>query len=344
MRVTNYLYWLAQIVGWFCYGLIIGLATYARNPAGLDWIVVINILIIVVNAIFITHLMRLIYLKSGWLNMKLGPLIPRVLFLSLLASVYIAFFNFVYDSFTKTKLEPNENVTLNFILDVISCGILIVFWNGFYFSYHFFSKSKKQELDNVSLEMSKNEFELKNLRSQLNPHFLFNALNSIKALIDIEPKTAKSSVTLLAQLMRNSLNMGKETSVNLSDELELVRNYLDLEKLRFEDRVNVIWEVQEDMLQNKIPPFLLQTQVENAIKHGISRKIEGGDIRIKIFTEGHQNIYQIWNTGKLLISDESGIGVENSKKRLNLQYPNRNEFSLTQIKEEVLAQIIIENL
>jgi hypothetical protein len=194
------------------------------------------------------------------------------------------------------------------------CLILILFWNSIYFTFHFFQKSRNQELNNISLEASKNEIELKNLRSQLNPHFLFNSLNSIRALIDIEPQNAKGAVTTLSNLLRKSLILGKEDLVPLNEEMEMVSNYLELEKVRFEERLTVEWKLDEKLDDFLIPPFSLQMLVENAIKHGISKLPKGGSIDVNSEIKNQLLEIKISNDGKFeenSISD-SGFGLKNS--------------------------------
>jgi two-component system LytT family sensor kinase len=221
--------------------------------------------------------------------------------------------------------------------------LLMILWNAIYFTYHFFRKSIHQELHNLQLVSSQNEIELKTLRSQLNPHFLFNALNSIRALIDIEPTKAKQSVTTLSNLLRSSLVLGKNEYISVKEELQIVQSYLELEKIRFEERLEIAWELDETCMHYLVPPFILQTQAENAIKHGISKLIEGGEIRIQT-----RLIDSLWlelnviNTGILGQSVDTGIGIENSKRRLDLQYGLNAFFELKQANNEVVCTIKIK--
>ena len=177
---------------------------------------------------------------------------------------------------------------------------------------------------------SNRESELKNLRSQLNPHFLFNSLNSIRALITEEPEKAKVSITTLSNLLRQSLLLGRENTVSLERELELAKNYLELEKIRFEERLNIEWELSPDLTSFEIPPFTLQMMVENAIKHGISNLRDGGLVRV--ITEEIDGIIKIevGNSGSLETGIDLGVGIENIKQRLALQYGQGAEFTLTE--------------
>src|SRR5690606_38237133 len=122
----------------------------------------------------------------------------------------------------------------------------------------------------------KNEIELNRLISQLNPHFVFNSMNSIRALIDEDPKLAKQAVTELSNVLRNFLLMGKKTMVAFSEELKMVKDYLSLEKIRFEEKLQIIIKVDDDCMNFLVPPLMIQTLVENGIKHGTSKLPEGG--------------------------------------------------------------------
>jgi LytS/YehU family sensor histidine kinase len=172
---------------------------------------------------------------------------------------------------------------------------------------------------------------------------LFNSLNSIRALIDLEPVKAKQSVTTLSNLLRNSLVLGKNEFITLQEELQIVKSYLELEKIRFEERLEVFWEIDESLNEILVPPFILQTQAENAIKHGISKIVEGGKIVIST-----KKVNEYWieltilNSGELGYQVDTGIGIENSKRRLDLQYNGNTLFELFQNKDEVVCSIKIK--
>lgn len=192
------------------------------------------------------------------------------------------------------------------------------------------------------MEASRNEIELKNLRTQLNPHFLFNSLNNIRALIELEPSKAKYAVTTLSNLLRKSLMMGKVNLVSIEDEIEIVSNYLDLEKIRFEERLRISWDIDPELTTLLIPPFSIQLLVENAIKHGISNLIEGGEICIRTKLINQTIVLQVENTGTLKNEIDLGIGVENARRRLEIQYNGTATFDLYQDQNKVISKITIK--
>ncbi|MCC5924721.1 MAG: histidine kinase, partial [Crocinitomicaceae bacterium] len=243
-------------------------------------------------------------------------------------------------------LFRNETPNFKWIDFFINSWVYMLFfmlWTAIYLSNHLIQKSRTQELHNLQLTSSHQEIELKTLREQLNPHFLFNSLNSIRALVEIDPQNAKNAITTLSTLLRNSMQMGKKTKVLLTDEITLVEEYLKLEKIRFEERldysitINVIQEIL-------IPPFIIQTLVENAIKHGISKSKEGGVISVNIDYQINQLNITVKNTGELGPKNAIGIGLENTKRRLKLQYGDNAHLQIDQLNGEVVAKITITNI
>jgi LytS/YehU family sensor histidine kinase len=285
--------------------------------------------------------MRYLFIHLNWLELKAAPLVPRVLLASLFCALFVTAATTVSTLIIR-KSEIQELALLKTVINILAILVLILFWNAIYFTFHFFQKARKQELSNISLEASKNEIELKNLRAQLNPHFLFNSLNSIRALIELDPTKAKEAITKLSGLLRSSLLMGKENLVELKDELEMVRNYLDLEKIRFEERLTVNWDLDPELNRYKIPPFLLQMLAENAIKHGISNLIQGGTVSIVTRRYGDEVHILVENSGTLGGEADTGIGLVNSKRRLDLQFKGMVEFTLHQEEEKVKAELIFK--
>jgi two-component system LytT family sensor kinase len=336
----NKAYWISQLVGWGVYTSIIFLASYSEKPNELDWILYTELFFVYTFLVLGTHAMKVFFIRMDWLKLKLLELIPRVFVTSIFVSIFVSCL-FLFVSKTIDPKEKDTFLSLNFLLDIISFTILMLFWNSIFFTIYFFQKSKKQELDNVMLESSKNEIELKNLRSQLNPHFLFNSLNSIRALIEIEPEKAKIAVTTLSQLLRSSLIFGRQDLITLTEELELVSNYLDLESIRFEERLKVTYQLDEQLNTFKIPPFAIQTLVENAIKHGISTRVEGGEIIISAKHNQQHVVIHISNSGGLSseLNSSDGIGIVNTQRRLYLQFGVNADFRLFEENNTTIAEL-----
>jgi len=193
-----------------------------------------------------------------------------------------------------------EDVNALFIFSsVFNFTFVFCLWNAFYFGFHYFQNYKRTEINSLRYLAASKESELKSLKAQLNPHFIFNCMNSIRALIDENPTNAKKAITQLSNILRNTLLMDKSKEISLKDEINLVKDYLDLEKIRYEERLSFEFAVDENVFNCQIPPFMIQSQVENAIKHGISTVPGAGKINIKAFRENDFLKIKVSNTGNL---------------------------------------------
>ncbi len=334
-------YWVAQVGGWAGYFGLVALSNYSRDPKMLTGLYFLNWVIVILAGIFTTHLQRFVFIKLGWLNLRLPVLIPRLLISSTLCALLIWGIDFLTDYYSGFLDELKFKFSVpRMIFGIIGVLILVLSWNAIYFTFHFFQKSRKQEISNLELLASNKESELKNLRSQLNPHFLFNSLNSIRALVDIDPIKAKKSITTLSNLLRQSLVLGKENLVSLENELNVAKSYLDLERVRFEERLKVEWEIDVDLADFQVPPFSLQMMVENAIKHGISNLKDGGLVKISAYSNDDGVCIQVVNSGNLQKVMDLGVGIENIQKRLELQYGDNASFGLRELPDNFVEALM----
>ncbi|MCB0490571.1 MAG: histidine kinase, partial [Cyclobacteriaceae bacterium] len=200
----------------------------------------------------------------------------------------------------------------------------------------------------LKLEAYAREIELNNLKSQLNPHFIFNALNSIRALVDENPAKSKHAINQLSSILRNSLVTEKRELTRFQDELKVVKDYLGLESIRFEERLHTEFIIDPNSKEFLVPPLMIQTLVENGIKHGISRLTEGGLIQIKTSIENDRLQIQIRNSGKYINGvkrTSGGMGLENTKQRLRLIYGDAASFRILNENDSfVLTEINIPHI
>lgn len=167
-------------------------------------------------------------------------------------------------------------------------------------------------------------------------------MNSIRALIDESPANAKTAVTQLSNILRNTLLMDKSKEIFVKDEIALVKDYLNLEQIRYEERLNYTFEIEEEISSAFIPPFIIQSQVENAIKHGISRLPGGGQISIEAFKEEKNLKIRVANTGKINSEKPlTGVGFKNSILRLELLYGAAGKISIHEANDLVVVEISI---
>lgn len=166
--------------------------------------------------------------------------------------------------------------------------------------------------------------ELKALKAQINPHFLFNSLNSISALTSIDPSRARDMCVLLGEFLRMTLGLGEKAVVRLSEELDLLQKYLTIEKIRFGERLKTMEAIQEESKTCLLPPLLLQPLVENAIRHGIASLPEGGEVRLTAERQSGQLKILVENSWDPDAPPRrsSGLGLRNVQQRLEARYGN----------------------
>ena len=181
-----------------------------------------------------------------------------------------------------------------------------------------FEASREAERRTMEMRVLAQEAELRALRAQIDPHFLFNSLNSISALTVQDPAAARSMTILLSDFFRRSLQLGSMELIPLKDELGLIRNFLEIEKIRFGKRLNVEMEIDNASLECMIPPLLLQPLVENAIGHGIAHMIEGGTISLRTQRSGSELTIIVGNPVDPERPKAQGtrVGMENVRRRL----------------------------
>ena len=173
--------------------------------------------------------------------------------------------------------------------------------------------------------------ELKALKAQVNPHFLFNSLNSISALTSIDPAKAREMCILLAEFLRTTLGLGEKSSIPLGEELQLLERFLAIEKVRFGTRLEMREDIQEDTKFALIPPLLLQPLVENAVTHGIANLLDGGVVSLTTRSTGSRLTVIIENTCDVdaTRARHGGLGIANVRRRLEARYGNETDMRVT---------------
>ncbi|WP_425389975.1 sensor histidine kinase [Ekhidna sp.] len=334
------IYWLCQILGWGIYGFIqIFLYTIANR---FDPSQALGVLYQVVYFIATTHFLRAVILKRGWLNLRLSFLIPRLLIGTFLLSWLNYGYLLVIESFTGS-ISRQDLMFLTVLINTLGYWVIYFIWTIFYFTFHYVERYNKS----LKAETAAREVELNNLKAQLNPHFIFNALNSIRALVDENPRKSKESITQLSHILRNSLISDRKKLIPFMEELKTVMDYLALESIRYEERLTTKFDIDRNSGKYMIPPLMLQTLVENGIKHGISNLKHGGEISIKTTIKRKQLCLQIRNTGQLsnVPDKDSGFGLANTRKRLELIFGDAAKFEIkNENKNTVLTSITIPSL
>ena len=336
----NQLYWTLQIGGWFAWAL--NEALLYTNQYGWKWAWLFSSLANITLAIFLTHQYRRMTNHFHWQELGLWRMLQRnALALVTMASCLVGL-NIPLDY---TFLQESYDVTLSpFIVIQILFNFMkpLAIWQLIYFFFQYSNKKLDMEREKDRLERTIQETEGKVLRAQMNPHFVFNALNSVRALITEDPQKAKKGINQLSKLLRSSLLTERQKTISLAEELETVADYLALEKIRYEDRLTWKMDINPTCSKAQIPPMMLQTLVENAIKHGISHSVKGGMITITAqLIESHLQISVI-NPGQMKseAANSMGVGLENSRSRLNLLFGETAQLSIRPLdKNQVEAMM-----
>lgn len=335
------IYWYLQLFGWLTYVLLAGILNKVTGKE-LTPELITTLLLVFTIGIASSHLYRSTIQRLGWAKLGLIKLIPRVLFGSAAFSVL---FEVMYFILTGLFVEGgiNELKPVELFTEWLNWSILYLIWSLIYFAFHFFERYKDEEIKNLRWEASKNEIELNKLKSQLNPHFIFNSMNIIRALVDEDPVKAKKSITQLSNILRKTLQMGKHKTVSFEDEMKVVMDYLELEKARFEERLVCESDIAPGSEKFQVPVLMIQTLVENGIKHGISQLPNGG--KLILSTEIHEDCLhiRITNSGKLksLKSKDSGFGLVNTKQRLQLLYGSNASLKIEDLNNGTVATDLV---
>lgn len=204
---------------------------------------------------------------------------------------------------------------------------------------------KEKELDIVKLNQLKTQAELQTLQSRINPHFLYNSLNSIASLIHIDADRAEDMTLKLSKLFRYSINTQNENLTSVKEEVEIVNTYLDIEKVRFGDRINFNLDIAVDTLNDQIPRFILQPLIENTIKHGLDDKIEGGEITLIIYKEQKEIVLIVSDNGKPFPTElNAGYGLQSTYEKLQLLYGNKYALQIINEPEKLIKITIPTSL
>lgn len=296
-----------------------------------------------VLGILITHIMRWALLKWNVLQRNFDRqifyfAIVTIGFSLLYSCICLVLFRELDLLTPEQKLFSFSSLLVGF---AANAAITLLVWNLIYFVYHYIERFRKQQIESLKAESLIRELQLQTIKSHINPHFIFNSLNSIRALVDENPGRARTAITELSNILRSSMQAEKAETVPFERELNIVKDYLALEQMRFEERLKVKLEIDEDTLDQPVPPMMLQTLVENAIKHGISKDVKGGEVKIvSRFKDFHHELI-VCNTGKLNGSyNTEGFGVSSTMDRLKLMFGDKASFVLKNTDDAHVEAIV----
>lgn len=344
----NRLYWPLQISGWLAYG-IVGFVINSSFESSLEKPKIAGLALSgSATLLLLTHLLRGYAKRRNWTKLHFGPLILRLLLATLLISIVSQCFLSLLMVWPFGVISDDNPYSVGILLIYIfQTQIILLLWSFIYFSYHALRNYKNEEIEKWRLHAAVTDAELIALKAQINPHFIFNCLNNVRALVLENPTRAREAITRLSDLLRYSLQYAKAESVTVEQELAIVKDYLALESIHMEQRLRYQFDVAPEAQTRRIPPMSIQVLVENAIKHGLAQMPAGGQIEVKAQIDHLDQLrIEVLNTGQLDTPRPSstGVGLPNARERLALLHGPTAQLTLeNRSATQVAATIQIPN-
>jgi two-component system, LytTR family, sensor kinase len=336
----NRAFWILQTIGWTGYFFLRSLSGFANS---MGWMWLVHTLLLTATGYSLTLLMaslfrRLIKMKPLWtLVLSLGAVVVASGAFSVIETWSVA-------TFLKPQLKP---VGVEYFGAILLNFSLLAAWSALYYGINYFLLLEEQIDQREKLESQASSAQLAMLRYQLNPHFLFNTLNSISTLVLLkQTERANAMLARLSSFLRYTLVNEPAGKVTLAQEVETLKLYLEIEKMRFEDRLRPHFRIEPETIGARLPSLLLQPLIENAIKYAVTPSENGADIWITASREGHAVRIEVADNGngddsELAASPSTGVGLANIRDRLSQAYGAAHRFD-TRKNDKGGFSVIIE--
>lgn len=320
---------------------------FTKAFASLRPVMWIHNAVMIVCGILATHLLHVLSLRHRWDRLPLRRLAPLVMLscMALASSISV-----LMNGIRWLIVGPGFGVRIvgqGLLKEMVSTTLVSLFllgaWAALYYACQAFTRLHQIEVSTLRNDAAMKDARLQTIATQLNPHFLFNSLNTVRALIEENPKQARDAVTQLSLVLRASLSSSDHKLIPLRDELAAVNALVDLELARYGDRLRVEREVGEGCEKALVPPLLLVTLVENAVKHGVAAKLGPGFLRYEAWVEQPGLCLRVVNSGTLADNwqTKGGMGLAHSRERLALLFGDDATMTIKQDAESVEVSIIL---
>lgn len=271
------------------------------------------------------------YAFIRFLNHRIKRLWLKYAIVAILNFVIIVNLSYVFFIFYWSKMPDSSegSLTVSYLYTFIPSVVGMVY-------FYFWTKSKtisetisEQEIQLLQLEQTKTKAQLQALQARINPHFLYNALNSIASLVHEEADTAEEMTLKLSALFRKTTGRNNATYSSLDEELSIVKTYLEIEQIRFGERLSFSTTATQNSLSAKVPSFIIQPLVENAIKHGISKLTTKGEIEVNAESFGNNLVIRVIDNGPAFsVDSDHGYGLGSIQEKLKLLYGQQAKMEL----------------
>lgn len=333
-------FWAFQVLAWFGYGFLKMFA----YPTSVPDAVYVALKSIALSCLLHWFYQRLFERAVGF---------KWTAALSLPACLVIAVYSLSISMHLNVRgwvLHPDAEGWLGSSEALLHTWLLFVAWSAFYFGGRYALTLADEREQLVQALQRADQARARMLRYQLNPHFLFNTLNGVRALVAQQPARARDMVSALAGYLRFVLRAGEHETISLQEELEAVEHYLAIEKIRFEDRLEYSLSTHIANPMRRVPPLLMQPLVENAVKHGMRTCNGVLKVVVTVDEQTERLLLRVCNTGRWAqprtfrpAADGQGVGLHNIGARLQQHYPDRHQIDWRAEDNEVTVEIIIED-
>ena len=337
------IYWLCQVLGWLSIVLVETINYTFILIGSFNWGYITGFSVQAIYGILVSHFYKVFFIKPVTFQRPLKELWLKGLYDTFNISLIITFI-LLAPSLILESPDYRENfpeIILEIAGRIMNQARYIVVWIIIYYMYKILERNRVITAEKLQMDNLLTTTELELLKTQLNPHFLFNALNSIKALVLIDEEKAQDAIEKLSELLQFTLSYEKVPLITIKEEMYKVEKYLELEKIRFGKRLSFQFDINNAVLEMQVPPALVLTLAENAIKHGITQLPDGGEIHISSQLEGENIRIEMLNSGQLKAENLKGIGLKNVKSRLKNLFGTNAEINLVnQNHNQVLVSVL----
>lgn len=348
-HISNKLYWTLNIGGWIAYlGIIL---PYYLSPKLQNWLDVLGGLTMPISGILTSFPMRMIYRKINYKNKSILHLMRLVVLISIPSAIiwYAIDYSFTISIYSYEKISTNYTFARQLLWITEQIPVMLA-WGALYFVIKIWYDWQDEKIASERANTLAQKANLQMLRYQLNPHFFFNALSSLRALTRTDSASAEKMITKISEFLRYSLIGEDCKEVPLLKEVEVIKHYLDIEKVRFGERLHIEYDIDELAEDYPVPCFILNPLVENAVKHGMNSIDEPLTISISAEVSRDDTLHiNIKNNGAWKEQKEdsskysSGKGLANVQQRLKLLYPTNHTFTIEKDKNFVKILISIKH-
>jgi len=333
-------FWLLQVMGWGAYfaAAYVGALAYEK-PSSYLLLLVGGAVMGFVLSIGLRYVYRAIWTRPPWVIVTVG--LAACYGLGLVWSIGK---NLIYWKLYKLDYVPDSPMA--YLHGTLTSTYVFICWTGLYIGIKYYQMLQDQRQQTLKANALAHEAQLKMLRYQLNPHFLFNTLNAISTLIlDHDNDTANRAVTRLSDFLRYTLHNDPLKKISLEQELRSLNLYLDIEKVRFQERLDLELDIGEKAARALVPSLITQPIIENAIKYAIAPREEGGRIRVSAHVVQDRLVMELEDDGPGLNGEQAtpegrGVGLRNTRERLHQMYGDGYSLELTRAQPAGLRVII----